>query len=197
MNLRKPFMTMLGSFALVSTAFATEPQNIEPKEQGSLAVVNFATCLQGSKYGKQEQTHFENVRQQMVEMIEKTDKELKDLAGKIEDTAYMEGLSNEAKGELETKYKSLNQDLARYQSHYYQILQQTQMQSMQKINQKVTSIAAKIAEKKQLAYVLNKELCFYHNPKLDITDDVVKELDQEFEVEQAKELAKKEEEAQQ
>ncbi len=171
-------------------AFAISPA-FAKVDKDLFAIVNFADCMTNSKYGKQEQTNFENVRKQVVSMIEDTEKDLKELSQKFEDPEYLDSLSPKAEEELKIKYQSLNEDLARYQNQYYQVLQHAQMQSVQKLNATVGQAAEKIAKDKGLSYVVNKEFCFYYKPELEITNSVITEMDKIFEVEQkeAKELS--------
>jgi len=157
------------------------------------AIVNFATCMSDSKHGKHEQQNFENLRNQVVSMIENTEKELKSISQKFEDPDYLDSLSPKAEEELKIKYQSLNEDLGRYQNQYYQVLQQAQMQFVQKINSNVADAAGKIAKDRGLSYVINKEFCFYYNPELEITDQVINEMDRDFEIAaKEKELSEKE-----
>ncbi len=151
--------------------------------KSSTAVVNFGTCVQESKYGKHEQDQFMNVRKQWDSLIEETEKELKNLAAKFEDQEYMDGLSPEAEQELKMKYKTLNEDLAKYQGQLYQIMNQANMLFYQKLSAVVAKAAEKIASEKKLTLVLNKEICFYHEPNMDITPLVISEMDKNFESE--------------
>ena len=112
----------------------------------SFAIVNFASCASDSKLGKSERENFEVLRKQVTSMIENTEKEIKEITTKFEDTEYLDSLSPKAEEELKAKYQSLNQDLSRYQNQFYQVLQHAQMQLMQKINTNVAKVAKKIAE---------------------------------------------------
>src|SRR5271168_1171700 len=82
-------------------------------------VVNFTTCVTDSKYGKKEQENFESLRKQMASMIESTEKELKDIAAKFEDTEYLDSLSPKAEEEMKIKFQTLQEELGRYQNQFY------------------------------------------------------------------------------
>jgi outer membrane protein len=156
------------------------------KDNVVVAVVNFSTCLQDSKFGKKEQENFENLRKQMVSMIEESQKELQDLSAKMEDPDYLDGLSPKAEEELKTKFQTKNQDLGRLQNQYYQVLQQANMQVMQKLNTSVSKASQVVAQKKKLDIIMNKEVCFYSKPSLEVTNFVINEMDKEFELEERK-----------
>ena len=68
-----------------------------------VGVVNFATCVAESKVGQEEQGNFDTIKQQLGSHLEKTEKELSDLASKLNDPDYMDGLSPEAERELKEK----------------------------------------------------------------------------------------------
>jgi outer membrane protein len=152
----------------------------------TLAVVNFATCISESKLGKAEQGNFENLRKQLGSQMEGMEKELNDLAAKLHDSEYMDGLSPEADAELREKVRGLNEELMRSQNQFYQILNQTNMRIVQQISGKIASAAETVAKSKKVDLVLNQEVCFYASPTLSLTDDVIKEMDARYEEEMAK-----------
>ncbi|MBS0627192.1 MAG: OmpH family outer membrane protein [Verrucomicrobia bacterium] len=148
-----------------------------------IGVVNFANCISDSKLGKAEQANFENLKKQLGTHLEATEKELNDLAAKLNDSEYMDGLSPEADAELREKVRALNEELMRYQNQYYQVLNQTNMKIVQQISAKIASAAETVAKAKKIDAVLNQEACFYANPSLNVTDDVVKEMDLRYDEE--------------
>ena len=50
-----------------------------------VGTVDFEACVEESKQGKQEQTSFDQMRQQMVASLEKTEKELTDISSQLSD----------------------------------------------------------------------------------------------------------------
>jgi outer membrane protein len=144
-------------------------------------IVNFNTCLQDSKKGKQEQASFETLKKQVSSMIEETEKQLNELSQKLNDSEYMDGLSPEAEGELKNKFAALNEDMNRYQGQYYQVMQQANMRIYQQVGQEASVAAEKVAKDKKLYMVINKDACFYYNADFDITQAVITEMDKRFE----------------
>ncbi|MBN2480084.1 MAG: OmpH family outer membrane protein [Parachlamydiales bacterium] len=155
-------------------------------EKSIIGVVNFMNCVTDSKYGKNEQEQLENIKKQWSSVIEETEKELKDLNSKFQDQDYMDSLSPEAEEELKFKQKSLSEDMMKQQNQLYQILNQANYFFIQKISNNISKASEKIAADKKLDLVLNKEACFYNNPKIDVTDLVIKEMDRNFDKETAK-----------
>ncbi len=155
--------------------------------KSSFGVVNFMTCLTESKYGKSEQKQLENIKKQWSSLIEETEKELGDVNAKFEDQDYLDGLSPEAEEELKMKQNTLNQDLAKYQNQLYQILNQANYFFIQKMTANISKASETIAKKNKLDLVLNKEACFYNNPRndIDITDLVIKQMDKNYDQEMA------------
>lgn len=146
------------------------------------SIVNFSTCITNSKYGKKEQENFEALRKQLSSLIEDTEKEAKDLSAKFEDSEYLDSLSPKAEEEMKARFQTLNEDLARYQSQFYQVMQQANMQIVHKMNSQIARASEKVAKDKKLDYVINKEACFYYRPDLDLTDKVITEMDKNFEI---------------
>lgn len=152
-------------------------------ETGGIGVVNFATCITDSKAGKKEQENLESMRKYITNLMEDTDKELREMAAQFEDPEYLDSLSPKAEEELKAKFQSRQEDLSRYQNQFYQMMNQAQMQMIQKMSGTIAKAAEKIAGEKQLDYVMNKEACFYIRPDLDLTENVIGEMDKTFEIE--------------
>lgn len=147
-------------------------------------VVNFTTCVTDSKYGKKEQENFESLRKQMASMIENTENQLKEIAAKFEDTEYLDSLSPKAEEELKVKFQSLQEELGRYQNQFYQVLNHANQQLIQKINNSISNASKELAEKQKFDYVINKEACFYTRPGLDVTAQVIQEMDKKYELDE-------------
>ncbi len=173
------FLSLLTTLGLSVGALAAEPTPV-------MGIVNFATCVTDSKFGKQEQSSFETLKKQMANLLEETDKQLQEISAKLEDTEYLDGLSPEAEEELKVKFRTLNDDLGKYQNQYYQVLNQANMRIIQTIGASINTAAEKVAKEKKLNMVINKEACFFYSPKLDITPLVVAEMDRTFDQEAKK-----------
>lgn len=155
----------------------------------SVGFVNFKTCVEKSKQGQQERNAFEAMKKQMTETLEKTDKELAEIAKKLEDQDYMDGLSPGAEQELKNRFQGLSQDFARYQNQYYQLLNQANYKLIQTLHDEVSLAAEKVREKEKLALLFNEESTFAYLSSLDFTEEVIKEMDKQFEVENAEQVA--------
>ncbi len=166
---------------LTSSAFAADAP--------SIGVVNFAHCVTDSKLGKQEQNAFDNLKKQMSTMLEETEKQLNDITAKFNDPEYLDGLSPEAEQELKNKFRMLSEEMNRYQNQYYQVLNQANMRIVQTIGNGINSASEKIAKDKKLTVIVNKDACFYISPTLDVTNEVVLEMDKNFDVETKKQAA--------
>ncbi len=149
-----------------------------------IGVVNFATCVTDSKAGKKEQESLENMRKHMINQVEDTEKELREMAAKFEDPEYLDSLSPKAEEELKSKFQTRQEDLGRYQNQFYQVMNQMQMAMFQKINGTIAKAAKKVAEENHLDYVMNKEFCFYIRPDFDVTTQVIGEMDKSFELDE-------------
>ena len=163
----------IATIGLLSTVSAAETAP-------SVGVVNFASCLANSKLGKQEQAAFEGLKKQMTTLLEDTEKQLNELASKFNDPEFVDSLSPEAEEELKGKFRSLNEDLNRYQNQYYQVLNQSNMKLVQTLHASVNTASEKIAKDHKLALVVNKDACFFISETLDITDMVVNEMDKQY-----------------
>lgn len=162
---------------LASAGFAAKPQELAG------GVVNFTQCILESKYGKEEQENFEKMRKQMLSMMEETEKDLKEVSQKLEDTEYRDSLSPKAEEELRSKQQALSEDLNRYQTQYYNAMNQVNFQIIQKLSSKIAKASEAVAKEKKFSTILNKEALFYFDPTLEITQQVIQEMDKEYDQE--------------
>ena len=176
---RNYFLSLVASLGLLSSAYAADTTP-------SVGVVNFATCVNDSKIGKQEQGSFEGLKKQMGSLLEDTEKQLNEISTKFNDKEYLDGLSPEAEDELKVKFRTLSEDLNRYQSQYYQVLQQANMRLVHTLSSSIQTASEKVSKQKKLACIINKDACFYFSPQMDVTVQVVAEMDKIFEQEAKK-----------
>ena len=114
---------------------------------------------------------------------------LKDLSTKFEDQDYLDGLSPEAQEEMNIKYKTLHEDLSKYQQQLYQILNQANYFFMQKMISNISKASEKIAKDKKIDLIINKEACFYNEEKMDITNLVIEDMNKNFDKENSEKEA--------
>jgi len=146
--------------------------------ESKIAFVNFKTCVENSKTGKQEQANFEKMKKQMEEVLAEKEKSLKEISAKMNDEDYLDSLSSDAEADLKHKFRTLNQEFAQHQQQFLQILQQQNFKIIQKINQEINEASKVVAKNQNLDIIFNEESTFYFNPDLDISEDIVSVMDE-------------------
>lgn len=167
------------------TAFILAGLQLCAAEQ-KVGVVNFENVFMETKLGKQEQASFETMRKQFASLLEDTDKQLRELNEKLSDKDTLDGLSPEAEAEMKNKFAQLNEEMNRYNQQYYQFMQQGQHKILQTVFGGISQASEKLAAAKGYSMILNKQSCFYNAPSLDITAEMVKEMDKNFDEEAKK-----------
>jgi outer membrane protein len=145
-----------------------------------VGIVNFRKVIDDSKLGKQELATFEQMRDQMAGSLEKGQKELQEMAAKLGDQEYMDGLSEQAQKELGGKFQERNSELMQTQNQCYQILNQAQTRMVQGIMEQAGSASKQVAKDNGLKMVIADEAVFYYAPELDVTKQVVAAMDAQF-----------------
>jgi outer membrane protein len=154
----------------------------EPVEaaESKVGIVNFKTCVEKSKAGKKEQQNFEAMKKQMESVLEEKEKAMNDIGLKFNDPDYIDSLSPEAEAEMKHKFRTISQELQQLQNQYYQVLNQANMKVIQKLSEEISEASKVIAKEKNLDLVLNEEMSFFHADTLNISDAVVKKMDELF-----------------
>lgn len=171
--MKKFILTAAAAFALVSMDLAA----------AQYGFVNFKDVLEKSKLGQQEQAAFESLKEQMEKVLQEKDKELNEIASKFNDPDYIDTLSPEAENDLKHKFRTLSQELNEKQGQFYQALQQAQVKIMAKLAEYVSKASEKLAKDKKLDAVFNQDATFFWNKDLNVSADVIKEIDAIFEKE--------------
>lgn len=148
-----------------------------------IAVVNFKTCVEKSKLGQKEQANFEAMKKQMETVLEEKEKSLTDIASKFNDIDYLDSLSPDAEADLKRQFRSLNQEFTQQQNQFYQTLSQTNIKVVQKLTDMVAQVSKDLAKRQQIDIVLNDDSCFFASEAMDISDQIVKAMDEAFEKE--------------
>jgi len=171
---------LFASFALTGTPIVAADAMTKPI---AMRIVNFKTCVETSKAGKQEQAAFEALKKQIELTLEDKEKTLNDLANKLNDVDYLDSLSPEAETELKRKFRALNQELNQQQNQFFQSLNQTNVRVVQKLSELVGKASTEVAQKQGIQMILNEETSFFYAPDLDISKDVVAVMDRMYEAE--------------
>jgi len=147
----------------------------------NVGFINFKKCIETSKQGQQEKNAFEALKAQMGQTLEKTDKELAELAQKLENQDYLDSLSPKAEDELKQRFQALSQDFARYQNQYYQLLNQANYKMLQTLHETVSQAAEKVRSDKNLMLIINEDSAFAYSKSLDFTAEAIVEMNNQFE----------------
>lgn len=171
---------------LATLLSSSSPSLLQAADGTKVGVVDFKACVERSKIGKKEQANFETLKKQMEGVLEEKEKSLTEISNKISDPDYIDSLSQEAEAELKHKYRVLTQELAQHQQQFYQMLNQANMKIVQKLTETVAQAAKTVAANKKLDIVIHDEGTFYYSPSLNISDEVIKILDDNFAKEERK-----------
>lgn len=165
--------------ALIAMGVAGPLAAAEPR----LGVVDFRACMEDSKYGRQEISSIEAMQNQMINQMEALQKELQEVASKLQDPEYVDGISPEAVEQLNMKGRQLSQELARDQQLFQGMLQQAQMKMVQVMSMHIMRASQLVAANKGLDMVVNQEAVFYFPSTSDVTSEVVAEMNKLYDQE--------------
>ncbi len=183
-NMRLFVLSFSAAAAFLCSTFAhAAPTGFEQTTPLRIAQVNFKTCVEKSKIGQKEQASFDAMKKQMETILEEKEKALTDVSSKFNDIDYLDSLSPDAEAELKRQFRTLNQEFTAQQNQFYQTLSQTNMLVIQKLTEAVTKASAEVAKANKIDIVLNDESSFYTVASIDISNLVIKALDEAFEKE--------------
>lgn len=150
-------------------------------EAGKVAVMNQQAVVEQSKAGKRALEELKAFSMTRQKIINADDVELKELQQAIQDGK----LSDSAKQEKQSQFQSKLDAYQRRLADFNREVQQKQRELVAEFSKKVQEAAQAVGEKNGYAAVIDKgseammKIVLYHQPALDVTDQVVKEFDRQ------------------
>jgi len=164
----------LGLCLPLAFGFATAASAAETNLR--VGLVNFKQVIEKSKLGKQEQEMYENMKKQIESILTEKQEEFTKITKKLEDEDFRDSQKPEALKKLEDQYRQLGQELAQGQNQYYQALQQANFKILQRIADVVSKASEEVATAKNLDLILNDDNAFFNSKNLDVTEDVIAQM---------------------
>jgi outer membrane protein len=150
-------------------------------EIGKVAVMNQQMVVEQSKAGKRALEELKAFSATRQKIINADDIELKELQQAIQD----EKLSDSAKQEKQSQFQAKLDAYQRRLADFNREIQQKQREMVAEYMKKVQAAAQAVGEKNGYVAVIDKgseammKIVLYHQPALDVTDQVVKEFDRQ------------------
>ena len=172
--MKKRLITLFTAVLFSITTVPSLAQNV------SYGIVKFGECVTESKYGKDEQKSFEDIKNQMTTLMTDIEKQRNDIVKQLNDPDFVDSLNPDAESELQARYQTLNEELGQYQNQYMQVMQQANMKLMQVMNNHVEKASKKVAKQKNINMILREEAFFHYENTSDFTKDIIKEMDKNY-----------------
>jgi outer membrane protein len=159
--------------AMVSPGLAAETFKV--------AVMNQQVVVEQSKAGKRALEELKAYSTTRQKIINADDQELKELQQTIQDGKLTDSAKQEKQGQFQAKMEAYQRRLGDFNRE----IQQKQREMVAEYSKKVQAAAQAVGEKDGYVAVIDKgneamiKIVLYHQPALDITDQVVKEFDRQ------------------
>ena len=146
-----------------------------------VAVMNQQVVVEQSKAGKRALEELKAYSMTRQKIINADDQELKELEQTIQDGKLTDSAKQEKQGQFQAKLEAYQRRLADFNRE----IQQKQREMVAEYSKKVQAAAQVVGEKNGYVAVIDKgseaamKIVLYHQPALDVTDQVVKEFDRQ------------------
>jgi len=148
-------------------------------ETFKVGVMNQQVVIEQSKAGKRAMEELKAYSMTRQKIINADDQELKDLQQAIQDGKLTDSAKQEKQGQFQAKMEAYQRRLADFNRE----IQQKQREMVVEYSKKVQAAAQAVGEKNGCVAVIDKgseaaiKIVLYHQPALDLTDQVVKEFE--------------------
>ena len=146
-----------------------------------VAVINQQVVVEQSKAGKRALEELKAYSMTRQKIISADDQELKELQQAIQDEKLPDSAKQEKQGQFQAKLDAYQRRL----SDFNREIQQKQREMVAEYSRKVQAAAQAIGEKNGYMAIIDKgteaaiKIVLYHQPALDLTDQVMKEFDRQ------------------
>jgi outer membrane protein len=168
------FMGLIGWWLVVaSQALAAETVKV--------AVMDQQLVMEKSKAGKRALEELKSYATTRQKIINADDQELKELEQAIQDSKLSDAAKQEKQGQFQAKLEAYQRRLADFNRE----IQQKQREMVAEYAKKVQAAAQAVSQKEGYTAVIDRgnetmmKIVIYHQPGLDITEQVVKEFDRQ------------------
>jgi outer membrane protein len=174
---RTGVMSLMGAVALWLAMLSPALSD----ETAKVAVMNQQVVIEQSKAGKRALEELKAYSMTRQKIINADDQELKELQQAIQDGKLSDSAKQEKQGQFQAKLDAYQRRLADFNRE----IQQKQREMVAEYSKKVQAAAQAVGEKNGFIAVIDKgnetamKIVLYHQPALDVTDQVVKEFDRQ------------------
>lgn len=146
-----------------------------------IAVMNQQMVVEQSKAGKRALEELKAYSMTRQKIINADDQELKELQQAMQDGKLSDSAKQEKQGQFQAKLEAYQRRLADFNRE----IQQKQRELVSEFTKKVQAAAQAVGEKTGYTAIMDKgnetamKIVLYHQPGLDLTDQVVKEFDRQ------------------
>ncbi|MBU6479508.1 MAG: OmpH family outer membrane protein [Nitrospirae bacterium] len=150
-------------------------------ETFKVAVMDQQLVIEQSKAGKRALEELKAYSTTRQKIISADDQELKELEQTIQDGKLTDSAKQEKQGQFQAKLEAYQRRLADFNRE----IQQKQREMVVEYSKKVRAAAQAVGEKNGYVAIIDKgseaaiKIVLYHQPALDLTDQVVKEFDRQ------------------
>ena len=150
-------------------------------ETFKVAVMNQQLVIEQSKAGKRAFEELKAYSMTRQKIINADDQELNELQLAIQDGKLSDSAKQEKQGQFQAKLDAYQRRMADFNRE----IQQKQREMVAEYSKKVQAAAQAVGEKNGFVAVIDKgsegaiKIVVYHQPALDVTDQVVKEFDRQ------------------
>jgi len=152
-----------------------------PDDTFKVAVMDQQVVIEQSKAGKRALEELKAYSMTRQKIINADDQELKELQQAIQDGKLTDNVKQEKQGQFQAKLEAYQRRLADFNRE----IQQKQREMVAEYSKKVQAAAQSVGEKNGFIAIVDKgvaaamKIVIYHQPALDLTDQVVKEFDRQ------------------
>jgi outer membrane protein len=150
-------------------------------ETFKVAVMNQQVVIELSKAGKRALEELKAYSMTRQKIINADDQELKEVQQMSQDGKLTDSAKQEKQGQFQAKLEAYQRRLADFNRE----IQQKQREMVAEYSKKVQAAAQAVGEKNGFVAIIDKgnetmmKIVLYHQPALDVTDQVVKEFDRQ------------------
>lgn len=146
---------------------------ISSQEMCPIGVLNFETCVTGSKHGQRGTGLLESANYKMREELRVMDERIKSLQDQLQDENIKESMTEEGRNEIQKEWMVLRRSRDERAANGSNQIYRLQMELVQKLGEMIATASESVCQRVGLKLLISSGATHYHHSSLNLTDEII------------------------
>ncbi|RDB31549.1 OmpH family outer membrane protein [Candidatus Similichlamydia laticola] len=173
-----PLRRLLGMAPKKEKCISRERGHVSSSSSCPIGVLNFESCVTGSKHGQRGTGLLESANQKMREELRELDERIQSLQDQLQDENIKESMTEEARTAIQREWMGLRRTRDERAANGSNQIYRLQMELVQKLGEMISNASESVCKRYGLKLLISSGATHYHDESLNMTDEVISALNE-------------------